>query len=58
MTYKKLLELIEQMSAEQQEMDVLFATSETNHIATMLTQILVNEDEGEDALPVGQPILS
>lgn len=58
MNYKTLLKLIQDMSPEQQEMDVVVATMEDNIIITMLYQVIVNEDTSEEALPEGQPILS
>jgi hypothetical protein len=58
MTYSKLLELIKDMSPEQQAMDVIFSHMEGNIVVSMLSEVCHTDDTAEDALPVGQPILS
>lgn len=58
MTYSKLLELIETMSDEQKEMEVIISVEGEYHTPVLMTQLTHNDDEEEDALPVGQPILS
>lgn len=59
MTYKKLLELITDMSAEQQEMPVIVATeNDGNTEMSMMSQVCHNDSKEEDDFEVGQPILS
>lgn len=57
MTYAKLLELIETMSDEQKEMQVIFSVDSDYLTPVLMTQLTHNDDGEEDALPVGQPIL-
>ena len=57
MTYLKLLEIITEMSEEQKNMDVVICVDGVNVCPLMLTQVVHNDDEEEDALPLGQPIL-
>lgn len=57
MTYSRLLELIEAMSPEQKEMDVLVSYLGDYITPVVMTQLTHNDDEEEDALPIGQPIL-
>lgn len=57
MKYAKLFELIKDMSEEQKAMDVLFQCDGVNYTPTMMTQVVYNDTQEEEDLPLSQPVL-
>jgi hypothetical protein len=57
MTFSKLLEIIEAMSDEQKDMEVVLLFEGTYVMPSMASEIIFNEAEGEDEYPLGQVFL-